>query len=118
MDFSQAISSGFNNYVNFNGRAQRSALWWWILFAFIAQVLAAIIDYALFGTYVLYYLVGLGLLLPNIAVQVRRLHDTDRSGWFILLSLIPLVGAIILIVWYCQRGTAGANQHGPDPLAA
>jgi uncharacterized membrane protein YhaH (DUF805 family) len=118
MEFGQAVSSGFSNYANFSGRSQRSALWWWILFSWIVGVVAAVIDYTLFGvdTHVLYYLAGLGLLVPSIAVAVRRLHDTARSGWFILLGLIPLVGGIILIVWYCQPGTPGPNQYGLDPI--
>ena len=62
-------------------------------------------------------LANLALLLPNLAVGARRLHDTDRSGWFLLLVFIPLIGIIILIVWWCQRGTAGPNRFGPDPLA-
>jgi len=116
MDFGQAISAGFSNYVNFSGRSQRSALWWWYLFVVIVAIIAAIIDRAVIGASVLYSLTALAFLLPNIAVQVRRLHDTDRSGWFILLAFIPLVGAIILIVWYCQLGTDGPNRFGPDPF--
>ena len=61
-------------------------------------------------------IVGLGLFLPTLAVQVRRLHDLDRSGWWILISLIPLVGAIILLVWACTKGTDGENRFGSDPL--
>jgi uncharacterized membrane protein YhaH (DUF805 family) len=84
----------------------------------LVEVIAGIIDTALFGAnrYVLYSLAGLGLLLPSVAVAVRRLHDTARSGWFFVLGLIPLIGAIILIVWYCQPGTPGPNQYGTDPL--
>jgi uncharacterized membrane protein YhaH (DUF805 family) len=116
MDFGQAITVGFQNYVNFNGRSQRSAFWWWIVFVWIVQIIAGIIDFVIFGTYAIYYAAALVLLLPNIAVQARRLHDTDRSGWFMLLALIPIVGAIILLIWYCQRGTNGPNRFGPDPL--
>ena len=60
---------------------------------------------------------SLGNLLPNIAVAVRRLHDIDRSGWWLLIGIIPLVGWIILIVWYCQKGTTGDNRFGADQLA-
>jgi uncharacterized membrane protein YhaH (DUF805 family) len=62
-------------------------------------------------------LVSLALFLPGLAVSVRRLHDTDRSGWWVLLFLIPLIGAIVLLIWYCSRGTPGGNRFGPDPLA-
>ena len=67
--------------------------------------------------FLLYGLVALGLIIPGIAVTVRRLHDTDRSGWFVLLALIPLVGAILLLVFYCTEGTRGPNRFGPDPKA-
>ncbi len=62
-------------------------------------------------------LVGLGLFLPGLAVTVRRLHDTDRRGWWILLGLIPIIGIIVLIVFYCTAGTPGPNRFGPDPKA-
>jgi uncharacterized membrane protein YhaH (DUF805 family) len=61
---------------------------------------------------------GLALLLPNLAVAVRRLHDTDRSGWWLLIALLPLIGLIVLIVFFCIRGTPGPNRFGPDPLAS
>jgi uncharacterized membrane protein YhaH (DUF805 family) len=115
MGFGQAISSGFSNYVNFSGRACRSEYWYWILFIIIADIVAGIIDYGI-GTQVVTGLFGLATLLPNLAVAIRRLHDLDRTGWWIFIGLIPLVGWIILIIWYCTRGTAGPNRFGPDPL--
>ncbi len=115
MGFGQAISSGFSNYVGFSGRASRSEYWYWILFYFIGAIVAEIID-AVLGITAIYPLFSLAVLLPGIAVAVRRLHDLDRSGWWILLGLIPLVGAIILIIWYCMKGTTGPNRFGPDPL--
>jgi uncharacterized membrane protein YhaH (DUF805 family) len=119
MGFTEAITSGFRNYVNFSGRAVRSEFWYWVLFAILASIVAGLIDLALFGvegSSPINSLVGLALFLPGLAVSVRRLHDLDRSGWWILLGLIPLVGIIILIIWYCQRGTVGVNRFGPDPL--
>ena len=119
MGFTEAITSGFRNYVNFSGRAVRSEFWYWVLFAILASIVAGLIDLALFGvegSSPINSLVGLALFLPGLAVSVRRLHDLDRSGWWILLGLIPLVGVIILIVWYCKRGTIGANRFGADPL--
>ena len=115
MGFGQAISSGFSNYVNFSGRACRSEYWYWILFIIIADIVAGIIDYAI-GVQVVTSLFGLATILPNLAVAIRRLHDLDRTGWWIFIGLIPLVGWIILIIWYCTRGTAGPNRFGPDPL--
>jgi uncharacterized membrane protein YhaH (DUF805 family) len=122
MSFTEAIQSGFRNYVNFTGRAFRSEFWYWFLFAFLVSVVAEIVDLVLFpgsfssGATPISSLVSLALLLPGLAVLVRRLHDTDRSGWWVLLGLIPLIGLIVLIVWCCARGTLGPNRFGPDPL--
>ena len=115
MGFGQAISSGFSNYVNFSGRSCRSEYWYWILFIIVADIVAGAIDYAI-GIQVVTGLFGLATILPNLAVAIRRLHDLDRTGWWIFIGLIPLVGWIILIIWYCTRGTAGPNRFGPDPL--
>src|SRR5262245_30143130 len=120
MTLGEPISSGFQNYVNFTGRAARSEFWYWVLFNLIVEVVTEVIDYIAFpGTVVSPFssLASLALLLPNLAVAARRLHDTDRSGWFLLLAFIPLIGIIILIVWWCQQGSAGPNRFGPDPLA-
>jgi uncharacterized membrane protein YhaH (DUF805 family) len=121
MGFTEAISSGFRNYVNFSGRAARSEFWFWVLFSILLSIAAGIIDFAMFGirdgVSPISSLVSLALLLPGLAVSVRRLHDTDRSGWWVLLFLIPLIGAIVLLIWYCSRGTPGGNRFGPDPLA-
>jgi uncharacterized membrane protein YhaH (DUF805 family) len=121
MGFTEAISSGFRNYVNFSGRAARSEFWFWVLFSILVSIAAGIIDFGLFGirdgVSPISSLTSLALFLPGLAVSVRRLHDTDRSGWWILLFLIPLIGAIVLLVWYCSRGTPGGNRFGPDPLA-
>jgi uncharacterized membrane protein YhaH (DUF805 family) len=117
MNFVQAITSGFSNYVNFSGRAIRSEYWYWILFIILGDIVTGIIDWAI-GAQVTTSLFGLATLLPNIAVAIRRLHDLDRTGWWILLSLIPIVGWIILLIWYCTRGTDGSNRFGPNPLPA
>ena len=120
MSFTEAISSGFRNYVNFTGRAVRSEFWFWFLFSVLASIVAGIIDYALFGVGLspISGLVSLALFLPGLALSVRRLHDTGRSGWWILLVLIPIIGAIVLLIWFCTRGTPGPNQFGPALLAA
>ncbi len=116
MGFSQAITSGFSNYVKFSGRACRSEYWYWILFVVLAEIVTSIIDYAI-GTQITTSLFGLATFLPTLAVAVRRLHDIDRSGWWIIVSLIPLIGWIILIIWYCTKGTEGPNRFGSEPLA-
>ena len=116
MSFTQAIESGFKNYVNLNGRTRRSGYWYWVLFNVLVTIVLWIVD-AVTGIGVLAGIFGLVTLLPSLGVGVRRLHDIDKSGWFVLLSLIPIVGLIILIVWACQAGTRGANRFGPDPAA-
>jgi uncharacterized membrane protein YhaH (DUF805 family) len=116
MNFVDSIKLGFSNYVNFTDRACRSEYWYWVLFAVIGAIVARAIDYVI-GAPIVYTVFGLAVLIPNIAIGVRRLHDLDRSGWWLLLSLIPLVGAIILIVWFCGKGTDGPNRFGQDRLA-
>jgi uncharacterized membrane protein YhaH (DUF805 family) len=120
MGFTEAISAGFRNYVNFSGRASRPEFWYWVLFAIIVSVVAKVIDLVLFPSAdisPINSLVGLALFLPGLGVSVRRLHDIDRTGWWILLVLIPLIGAIILIIWYCQKGTPGPNRFGSEAHA-
>jgi len=119
MSFVEAIQSGFSNYVNFSGRAVRSEYWYWVLFVVLLSIVTNIIDAVISGTSgfaILSTIVSLALFLPGLAVGIRRLHDLDKSGWWTLLIFIPLVGAIILIVWACTRGTLGPNRFGPDPL--
>lgn len=115
MSFTEAIQSGFDHYTTFNGRASRSAYWWWTLFAILASIVANIIDAAI-GAPILSLIVGLGLLLPGLSVAIRRLHDTNRSGWWILIGLIPIIGWIVLIVFYVQESDPGENQYGPPPV--
>jgi uncharacterized membrane protein YhaH (DUF805 family) len=115
MNFVDAIKSGFNNYVTFSGRAARSEFWFWTLFSIAANVVAAIIDSVL-GLGLVGVVVSLALLLPGIAVSVRRLHDLDRTGWWLLIAFTG-IGMILLIVWDCMKGTTGPNSHGPDPLS-
>jgi uncharacterized membrane protein YhaH (DUF805 family) len=118
MNFTEAITSGFQNYANFVGRAQRSAFWYWVLFVWVVGIVLTLVDSAMFdsGTPVLSGLFSLATIIPNLAVGARRLHDTDRSGWWQLIALIPLIGIIVLIVWWCGRGQPGPNRFGPNPL--
>jgi len=130
MTFPEAIKNNFSKYLTFSGRAPRSEFWWWVLFTLIANIVLGGIDIYLFGTTVvdagsftaytnfspLAGIFSLVVLLPSISVAVRRLHDTDRSGWWWWLGLIPLVGIIILIVWWATTGTRGPNRYGADPL--
>jgi uncharacterized membrane protein YhaH (DUF805 family) len=117
MTFGEAVRSGFDHYAKFDGRASRPAFWWWVLFVVLVSVGANIIDLAI-GAPVFSAIVGLGLLLPNLSVAIRRLHDTDRTGWWVLIWLIPLIGWIVLLVFYLQQGDAGENRFGPPPATA
>ena len=116
MTFGEAIRSGFDHYVKFDGRASRPAFWWWVLFVLLVDVAANLIDLAI-GAPIFSSIVGLGLLLPNLSVSIRRLHDTNRSGWWILIGLIPLIGWIVLLVFYLQQSDSGENRFGPPPVA-
>jgi uncharacterized membrane protein YhaH (DUF805 family) len=99
------------NYTGFAGRARRKEFWWFALISFIiAVVLMAILR-------PLPYIYLLAVLLPSLAVTVRRLHDTGRTAWWLLWYLLPFIGSIVLIVVAATDGNAGANNFGPDPKA-
>lgn len=169
MGFGEAIKHNFSHYVDFKGRAQRSQFWWWYLFIIIVNVVLGAIESAAGlqmgksatdvtvgdtvipvvnqGAGLLTSVFSLVVLLPTLAVAVRRLHDTGRTGWWIIAPLLAylvagvlvaiaiaagagplvlavlglgfIVGAIlaiVLLVFYIQKGTAGPNTYGPDPL--
>ena len=103
MTFSQAVSTVFSKYAVFTGRASRPEFWWFALFNVIASVVLGGVDKAVFGREILSVVYGLGVLLPGLGVAIRRLHDTDRSGWWLLVGLIPLIGWIVL-VYNCPEG--------------
>lgn len=119
MTFMESVRTVLSKYATFSGRARRSEYWWFVLFTVIVGTVARLID-TMFGyrySGPVSIILGLALLLPGLAVAVRRLHDIGRSGWWILLGLIPLVGTIILIVWYVQDGSPGDNAYGSSPKA-
>ena len=108
-------------YAVFDGRAGRPEYWYFVLFNFIASIVLGIAD-SLMGTFssdahmgLLEGIYSLAVLCPSIAVGIRRLHDIGRSGWWLLVGLIPLVGWIILIIWAATESDTGANQYGPGP---
>ena len=107
----------FNKYCDFNGRASRSEYWWFCLFTCIVSAALAVIGGVLNITW-LDGLWTLATLLPSLGLSVRRLHDIDKSGWWLFLGLIPLVGAIILIIWACKESQPYDNQYGPVPNLA
>jgi len=117
MDFVTAVKTCFSKFATFEGRAARSEYWFFALFLALASAVLTVVDIAL-GIEVLSLIFSLITLIPSIAVSVRRLHDTNRSGWWYLLIFIPLIGLIVLLIWFCTRGTAGPNRFGEDPLGA
>lgn len=121
------------SYADFSGRARRSEYWYYVLanvvysiIAYIALIIVAFVLGFIFGlvklgviagiiVVLLYLLLYLPLLIPSLAVTVRRLHDTGKSGWFIFINFVPFVGSIILLVFLIQEGTIGDNQYGKNP---
>ena len=127
MGFRRAVWSGFAHYTDFFGRASRPAYWWWALFAAIAWYLAQTLEVALalrpldpslpvvgsLGP--VSALAYLALVMPTSAVTVRRLHDVDRSGWWALLGLIPIIGGLVLFYFFISAGSPVPNRSGPPP---
>jgi len=115
MGFAEAVKTVIGKYSDFTGRARRSEYWYWSLAValgyLVAVILSAVARPLLFLAVIFY----LGILIPTLAVGVRRLHDTGRSGWFLLISLIPLVGGIVLLVFTVQDSAPGSNTYGPNP---
>lgn len=140
MNFPQAVIFCLKNYVTISGRAPRSQYWYFFLFTFVGNITCSFIDSLLFGEPTPEKPMGIlttiwvfGLLLPSVCVGIRRLHDTDKSAWWLLPLLIMslLIGlgirvlaipvilySLALFYFYVQKGTAGENRFGPDPLQA
>jgi len=120
MTFTESVKSCLNGYVKFDGRAPRSECWWFGVFNFLIDIVAICIDISASTIYekseLVSTLVALAFLLPNLAVCVRRLHDLNKSGWWVLLFFIPIIGPIVLIIWFVMRGTVGTNNFGEDPI--
>ena len=110
-------------YADFTGRARRAEYWWFVLINFVVIFSLVVLIIILAGSNdsltglggIIYAVYALGVILPSLAVTVRRLHDTGKSGWMLLIGLIPFVGPIILLVFYFTDGEPGANQYGPSP---
>jgi uncharacterized membrane protein YhaH (DUF805 family) len=124
MTFTEAVRSVLSKYAKFDGRAPRSEYWWWVLFYALLMTGVGLVDAAVVAPMLgheafseqaghpLSTLVWLLVFLPGLAVGARRLHDIDRTAWWLLLWLVPLIGFIVLIYWFIQRGTDGANRFG------
>lgn len=132
LSFGEAVSTCFKKYATFTGRARRSEYWWFGLFnCIIGAVLSILLCIVAVGAtsdpyssgsgvavafiVLLITVVYLGLLIPSLAVFWRRLHDTGHSGWWIFISLIPIVGSIVLLVFMCSDSQLTTNQYGPSP---
>lgn len=102
-------------YVEFTGRSRRKNYWMFMLVNIVISVVLQVVENLLFGSSYLGWLYSLALFLPSLGLGVRRLHDISKSGWFLLLGFIPLIGAIILIVFAAQDSKPGDNQYGPNP---
>ena len=100
MNFQTAVKSGFRNYAQFKGRATRSEFWYWLLFSTVLTSITYVVSPAI------YTVVSLALFLPGIGVAIRRMHDTDHSGWWYLLPIVNIVFA-------CQGSDQGVNRFGP-----
>ena len=121
MNFIDATKSGLKGYVDFNGRATRSEYWWFYLFLWVTLLVANVMD-ALLGTPaiqsgirswgLIYIVFSLGLFLPGLSVAVRRLHDRDRSGAWLLIAFVPIIGILVLIIWFVKSSDPGTNRYG------
>ena len=121
MSFQDAVRVCLRKYADFSGRARRSEYWWFVVFNAVVTTIASVID-AIIGTRfgstgLIQVLATLALLLPGLAVAVRRLHDVGRPGWWLFLVLIPIVGALILIIAFLVRDSEPDNTYGPSPKA-
>lgn len=123
LSFEEAVRRALTlNYCNFEGRSSRSEYWWFCLFNSVLGMIISVICAILFGKEstagsVVSILVSLSLLLPSLGLSIRRMHDIGRSGWYILIALIPFVGWIIYIIWAAQPSQPEANQYGDVPNA-
>lgn len=113
--FVGALKDGFSRYVDFGTRSNRPQYWYWFLWMIIIGIATSFVDGMVGTGGALNGLWTLGALLPGIAVGIRRLHDIGKSGWWLLLAFIPLVGAIVLIVFFCTKSEQQPNQWGPVP---
>lgn len=111
-----SVSICLKKFAVFQGRAPRAEYWWFSLFMAIIGIILEGAGHALDSQAILavYGLVSLALILPSLAVTARRLHDLDRSGWWMLLWIVPVIGWIVLFIWFCTRGTSGDNRFGPE----
>ena len=109
MTFQESIKICFAKYADFNGRAKRSEYWWFVLFLVLASLALGLISSIVSGLF------SLATIVPSISAAARRLHDTNRSGWWQLIALIPVLGWIVIIIFLAQQGNAEGNQYDTTP---
>ena len=123
VSFQNAVGLGFQHYFDFKGRSTRSEYWWWLLFVVLAGIALTIVDMGI-GTFnyesgdgLLSGLFKLATLIPGLALGARRLHDINKSAWWLLmwLSFLLIIPVIVLLVWAARQGDNGKNRYGPDP---
>lgn len=107
--------NALRRYADFSGRSRRSEYWYYVLFVSLGIVALMVIETLLWETPILTGIAYLGIIIPSLAVAVRRLHDTGRSGWWYFISLVPIVGPIALLVFFCEDSKPGPNKWGPNP---
>ena len=115
VSFGESVNRGFSNYFNFSGRATRAENWWWVLFTIVGLLALTIVETVSGIPNVLSGIFRLATLIPSLAMGARRLHDINKSGWWLLLLFVILIGWIILIMWAIKQGDRGPNRYGPDP---
>jgi len=111
----QAVRIGLGKFADFSGRSSRPEYWYFMLPIIVIMLIANLVDSIVLGMQVLSLIVALAALVPTLSAGARRLHDTNRPAWWLLLGLIPVVGAIAVIYLCCQPGTQGPNDFGPEP---
>ncbi|MCR2064608.1 DUF805 domain-containing protein [Campylobacter helveticus] len=116
MSFTQAVSVGLTKLFCFQGRTSRSEFWWFVLFLTIVSFILGLPLFFLSPDSIFYLSHNVIVGIVVIAIQTRRLHDINKSGWWQLLSLIPLIVPIVLLCWFCEKGTDEENRFGADPL--
>lgn len=118
VSFNEAISLFFKKFIKFSGRASRSEFWYAMLAVLIVAVVFITLDIAIFGsnTRIFSVIFNSAIAVPSLAVLSRRLHDSNRRAWWILLYFIPIIGLIVLIIFACLKGTEGSNRFGPAPI--
>jgi uncharacterized membrane protein YhaH (DUF805 family) len=113
MSFIETIKFSYKNYARFSGRASRSEYWYWVLFVWLGFIVSAIFMERSSFFVLLYFTFIFSAIIPGIARAVRRLHDINKSGAFLFMGLIPIVGSILLLVWFCTKSHSSPNQYGP-----